>query len=109
MTPGDRAAPAAANTSHPLPKPTHAAMLVSLARYLGTDEAMEAWDAACRHTRVDPDALQTSPEELLRVVGALDIADSLVATCAASLRIRLMSYILVNDLGVNDSGRSPAS
>ena len=43
------------------------------------------------------------------MVGALDIADSLVATCAASLRIRLMSYILVTDLGVNDLGRSPAS
>lgn len=108
MTPGDRAAPAAFVASHPLPKPTHATMLVSLARYLGTDEAMEAWETACRHTGVDPDVADTSPEELLRVVGALDIADSLVATCAASLRIRLMSYILVNDLSVNDLGRSPA-
>ena len=106
--PGDRTAPPAANASHPLPRPTHAAMLVSLARYLGTDEAMEAWETACRHSRIDPDAAETSPEELLRVVGALDIADSLVATCAASLRIRLMSYILVNDLGITDLGRTPA-
>lgn len=106
--PRDRAAPPAVVASHPLLKPTHAAMLVSLARYLGTDEAMEAWDAACRHTCVDPDVAETSPEELLRVVGALDVADSLVATCAASLRIRLMSYILVHDLPVHDRPRSPA-
>ncbi|MDQ8162354.1 MAG: hypothetical protein P3C10_07215 [Gemmatimonadota bacterium] len=106
--PTDRTAPPVGNVSHPLPRPTHAAMLVSLARYLGADEATEAWDAACRETGVDPDGSETSPDELLRVVGALDVADSLVATCAASLRIRLMSYILVNDLGVNDLGRSPA-
>ena len=105
---GDRTAPAAVTASHPLPRPTHAAMLVSLARYLGPEEANEAWETACRHTCVDPDEAETSPEELLRVVGALDIADSLVATCAASLRIRLMSYILVNDLGINNLGRTPA-
>jgi len=80
-----------------LQRPTHALVLESLERYLGPEEAAEIWLAACRVVQIDAEADQTPAHDLLKAVGALDVSDRLVATCATGLRIRLMSYMILAD------------
>ncbi len=80
-----------------LQRPTHSVALESLSRYLGDDEAIEVWSVACEQLKVDPHNENTAASELLSIVDALDTSDRLVATCAASLRIRIMSYLILVD------------
>jgi len=80
-----------------LQRPTHTLVLESLERYLGPEEAAEIWLAACRVVQIDTEAEQTPAHDLLKAVGALDVSDRLVATCATGLRIRLMSYMILAD------------
>lgn len=96
MSEPDRARPDAAPSAR-LERPTHALVLSSLERYLGPEEATERWVTACRQVQIDPHADETPANDLLKAVGALDPSDRLVATCAAGLRIRLMSYLILVD------------
>ena len=77
-----------------LEEPTAELVLTSLSRYVDEDEAVQLFHAASNAAGT-PDARQLSPDDLLRIVSALEQMGDLAATCAKGLRVRIKSYIVL--------------